>query len=420
MWLRFGVLGAGLFALAAPALATETFDACAAAAASQYEAGYEAIGLNSDAMDAAHAIAVCTTALAASPDAAPLQAWLGRAYATTGDAATAATYLEPSAVAGNALAQTLLGDMLIVGDGVPQDMVRGADLLKLAADAGFAPAEDSLGLSYDYAEGVEQNQVEAARLYRRAAEKGVARAMANLGSMYAEGLGLDRDIVAAAAWYQRAADKGDPRAQFNLGELYETGALGEVDHERAATLFRAAAGQGNAMAANALGHLTQHGSVTTPDPAAALALYRQAADQGLAQAQLNLGLLYEDGIGVPRDLALARQYYRQASESGNSDASARLGLVYLRSGEADYGKAVQFTQRAADAGNPVGLDTLGHLFEHGYGVARNPDKALDSYHQAADLGYRPAADNLARLEATLSAPLDGAGVRTYPRSKIAN
>ncbi|MBL8593028.1 MAG: sel1 repeat family protein, partial [Devosia sp.] len=149
------VLALGLGA--APAFATELFDACAAKAASPYEAGYAETGLDSGAMDTAAAIDACTAALAEDPDSATLKAWLGRAYDVSGDSAQAATYLEPAAAAGSVLAQTSFGDILIVGQGVTQDMTRGAELLRLAADAGFAPAQDSLGLSYDYGEGVGQD-----------------------------------------------------------------------------------------------------------------------------------------------------------------------------------------------------------------------------------------------------------------------
>ena len=158
--LRQTLMGGAVLALGlgtAPAFATELFDACAAKAASQYETGYAETGMDSSAIDTAAAIEACTAALAEAPESAPLKAWLGRAYDASGDSAQAVTYLEPAATAGNPLAQTLFGDILIVGQGIEQDMTRGAELLKLAADAGFAPAEDSLGLSYDYGEGVAQD-----------------------------------------------------------------------------------------------------------------------------------------------------------------------------------------------------------------------------------------------------------------------
>src|SRR5690606_41988002 len=60
---------------------------------------------------------------------------------------------------------------IFTGDGVSQDMERGAELLRRAAEVGYAPAQNSLGLSYDFGEGVSQDYVEAARWYRAAAEQ---------------------------------------------------------------------------------------------------------------------------------------------------------------------------------------------------------------------------------------------------------
>ena len=67
------VLALGLGAV--PVSASELFDACAAKAASSYEQGYAATGLDSGAIDTAAAIEACTAALAEAPDSPALKAW---------------------------------------------------------------------------------------------------------------------------------------------------------------------------------------------------------------------------------------------------------------------------------------------------------------------------------------------------------
>ena len=219
------VLNLTLLAYAAPAIAAEEhpFDACAAAAASQFETGFEAIGRDGWEIDAEAAIAACSAALEDEPDSTQLKSWLARAHLAAGDTAKAVPLFEAAAAEGNVLALAILGDMLTTGDGVPVDMERGAKLLTQGAEAGFALAQNSLGLSYDFGEGLAQDFTQAARWYRAAAEQGMSKAQSNLGLMYQEGLGVPRDYVAAAAWFELAVAQGDSSGQVNLGKLLQDG-----------------------------------------------------------------------------------------------------------------------------------------------------------------------------------------------------
>lgn len=416
-------LAAGLAALTTPGLATDAFDACARAAASQYEADYADIGRDSSKIDLPAATEACRVALDEAPTSLQLHAWLGRVYETAGDFDNALPLLEPAATGGIPLAQAIYGDLLMVGDHLPADWARGNELLQLAADAGFAPALNSLALSYDYGEGVEQSYTTALAYYRQAAIAGVPRAATNTGIMYLEGLGTDRDPVAAEAWLSRAAIAGDARGAYNLGKLYESGELADLpDYAAAVRLYQQASDAAYPLASVALGYLMQHGYGTQADPDYAARLYQYAADNGIAQAQHNLAMLYEDGIGVPQDFAQARLLYRQAADSGISDAAANLGLLYLgqRGDVVDYDKALSYTRLAADHGNPVGLNNLGYLYENGFGTPADPEQARGYYQQAAELGYKPGADNVARLAALLDPAPALPGPRLYPDSKIDN
>src|SRR5690606_4109450 len=165
--------------------------------ASRYELGYETIGRDNADIDTAAAIAACTRALKNEPNSVEVKGWLARVYYVAGETAKAVPLFEEAAAGGHVVALTLLGDMLITGDGVEVDMEEGAALLLRAAEAGYAPAQNSLGLSYDFGEGVEQNYDAATRWYRAAAEQGLPKAQSNLGLMYQEGLGAPQDYVAA-------------------------------------------------------------------------------------------------------------------------------------------------------------------------------------------------------------------------------
>lgn len=146
------VLAAALALVATPVFAQATVDECADQAASQYEPGYEAIGRDMAAMDPTVAVEACERAQADAPYSVNVKAWLGRAYVWAGQTDKAVPLFEVAASGDNVVALALYGDMLIVGDGVDQDIPRGTEMLQRAADIGFAPAQNSLGLSYDIGE----------------------------------------------------------------------------------------------------------------------------------------------------------------------------------------------------------------------------------------------------------------------------
>ena len=239
---RGAALGSVLLALSAStALAGPLFDACAAAAASQFEPGFEHIGRDLASVDSAVAVTACENALKAEPNSVQLKAWLARAYYAASDYEKAVPLFETASAAGNVVALTLLGDMLTTGDGIGKDMSRGAELLTKGAEAGFAPAQNSLGLSYDFGDGLTLVYAQAARLSRAAAEQGLSKAQSNLGLMYQQGLGVPLDYVAAAAWFERAVAAGDVSGEVNLGKLLQDGLGQAADPARAAELYRSAA-----------------------------------------------------------------------------------------------------------------------------------------------------------------------------------
>jgi len=73
------------------------------------------------------------------------------------------------------------------------------------AEAGDAQAQTYVGEIYEKALGVPADYAAAARWYRRAAEQGFARAQINLGYLYENGLGVSKDRSEALRWYRRAA-----------------------------------------------------------------------------------------------------------------------------------------------------------------------------------------------------------------------
>ena len=116
--------------------------------------------------------------------------------------------------------------------------------LREAAVQGDACAQSILGLMYAMGEGVPENNREAGKWFRLAAKQGNAQAQFNLGLMYNKGIGVPESDVEASKWFQLAADQGNAEAQFNLGFMYANGEGVPEDYVKAYSWGNLAAAQG--------------------------------------------------------------------------------------------------------------------------------------------------------------------------------
>lgn len=73
------------------------------------------------------------------------------------------------------------------------------------AQAGDAEAQTMIGELFERGMGIEPDYQAAALWYRRAADQGFSRAQVNLGNLFERGLGVPRDPIQALTWYRRAA-----------------------------------------------------------------------------------------------------------------------------------------------------------------------------------------------------------------------
>ncbi len=63
----------------------------------------------------------------------------------------------------------------------------------------------------------------------------------------------------------------------------------------------------------------------------------------------------------------------------------------------DYQKALQWYQRAADAGSAVGMYSLGYMYEIGHGVTQDYQQARQWYQKAVAAGSGAAKERLQTL-----------------------
>lgn len=87
------------------------------------------------------------------------------------------------------------------------------------AEAGDAEAQSALGGLYLIGEGVAADAARAAHWFRLAAEQGDPVARLNLGDLYARGLGVERNLVEAYFWLSLAAEQGRRWAERRRREV---------------------------------------------------------------------------------------------------------------------------------------------------------------------------------------------------------
>ena len=180
--------------------------------------------------------------------------------------------------------------------------------LRQAAGQGDASAQTNLGLMFHLGEGVSEDKQEAVKWYRMAAEQGYAEAQWLLGYTYYEGEGVAKDDREAEKWTRLAAEQEHAWAQYFLGSLHFFGEYGLLVQ----------------------GPLIEEG---TPPPkllVEAVKWFQRSAEQGIAPAQLILGGLYTLDIpGVlPKDYRQAVKWLRLAAEQGDAEAQLELGRMY--------------------------------------------------------------------------------------------
>ena len=179
--------------------------ACQDAAGSPYEPGSTRHGRPFAEIDADDAIAACENAVDMNPQPVGNRVWLARAYARAGRYADALPLLEEGVAAGNALAHTLLGTMLMTGAGVDEDPARAVELYRAVA-ADFGEAQLALGLAYEQGIGVAADRAQALYWLRLAQSFGVAEA--------------EPEIIALLADRQDAADGVDLAGFGREGPAY--------------------------------------------------------------------------------------------------------------------------------------------------------------------------------------------------------
>ena len=162
----------------------------------------------------------------------------------SGSPESRAAFVREAAVAGEAEAQALLGQMLLDGNGVAADPSAAFAWFNKAAQH-HAMALNMVGRCYDLGWGVGIDKHRAAECFRIAAARGLPEAMYNHATALALGEGVAEDKPAALALFERAAATGYAKAINHVGSFAEDGWACDRDMTKAADCYARAAEGGD-------------------------------------------------------------------------------------------------------------------------------------------------------------------------------
>jgi TPR repeat protein/transglutaminase-like putative cysteine protease len=389
----------------------------------------------------------------------------GVAAWTKNDLAQAFTHFRKAAERGVPVAQYNVGMFSYLGRGTRQDVGEALRWFLLAAGNGVPDAMNYLGNMYNEGVGVGINYERALLWYEAGAKFGDFHASANLGRLYLKGTeGARQDYAKAFLHLSHGAEMGNGRAQADLSYLYTEGKGVAKDYPLAAYWARLSLVRDDIGGWLRVGILTRHGYGVKKDGAQAVKMFEHCAEKGSNDCAFQLALAYEAGDGVKQHAGKAQTWFERAADGGNAQAqfhvaksmlagdanSAKARALLIKAARAgeekavdvleamaeqsvkakpdielleelgnirryadgsvfSYAKATPWYVKGVELGSALAMNNLADMYENGYGVEKNLDKALQLYRRSAATGYGFAFFSLGTLYK------QGLGVGANPR-----
>lgn len=163
----------------------------------------------------------------------------------SGPPAELARWLQGAAALDDAMAQAMLGQLHLEGQGVDKDAASAYGYFAAAAAQDYPMAMNMCGRCLEHGWGVAVDLPQAGAWYRRAAEHGLDWGMYNYANLLATGKGVACDQQAALHWYRQAAALGHAKSLNLVGRYYEEGIAVAADRNTAFKYYRASAEAGD-------------------------------------------------------------------------------------------------------------------------------------------------------------------------------
>lgn len=178
--------------------------------------------------------------------------------------------------------------------------------------------------------GIARDAKSAAFWYGEAAKQGDPAAMFEYALLLMRGRDVPNDKKLADDYMRRAAEGGNSSAQFNWGQILISENPGDRGLELALPFYEKSAEQGIADAQYAVAQIYSHLKSISPEKRAkARQWLERAAKAGYDTAQLDMGIWYVNGVGGDRDYDKGFEWLRIAALRGNVVAQNKLAYLYI-------------------------------------------------------------------------------------------
>lgn len=305
-----------------------------------------------------------------------------------------------------------LGTLYAEGVGCEVSAKRAIAALESAGAHGVGEAYKYLGDVYLVGELVPRDVLRALECYKSAADHGMSSAYEIMGDIFYDGRLIGCDIRTAIELYELAASESVGSAKEKAERLKrEREGLFESGIEKIKTspeegfrLIAISAGMGYIPAYRRLAECYLRGEGVKRDRRTAYYWYNTAHSEGGEGAAYDLALCHSRGIGTPFDFRLACELLKKAVSEGDGRASAELerllenkrrhmeDKLFSTAMRLLYNKkttpAKEMLEALREAGHAKGIYTLGCMYEFGVGAVTDRTLAFALYEIAYAKKFR--------------------------------
>lgn len=240
-------------------------------------------------------------------------------------------------------------------------------------------------------------------LFARSCEQGNAAGCFGSGLIYMYGANTGiPDKQKGAQYYYKACVGGDAVACANLAMAYDNGDGVKEDKAQASQLYEVACQGGDSLGCTNIGWMYANGVGVKKDYQKALAYYNMGCQLGSDLACYNLGLMSNtyNVYGMTKDKMSYVEMNYVACQQGDIIGCANLGWMYATGSsgaEKNYYNAAKYFTLACDSGHIQSCNNLGVLYDGGFGVRQDKNRAIELFGLACDYGIQSGCQNYALM-----------------------
>lgn len=309
-----------------------------------------------------------------------------------------------------------LADCYREGKGVKKDFSRCMELYQKSESRNDPYGITMIGHSYFDGISNEVNFDEAIEYYQKASRLNSLEAIDSLYDAYCEKYDENIANIKYIDFLRILANEENPLAMVRLFDTYTEDEIAPKDENTALYYLNRSVDMNCPRAITTLAMACFRGDILNlgKDEQKARELIENAAKLNDEWALNFLAHSYNYGTdGYPQDVIKAKEYYERCIEIGElfySDSLCELGLELCDSRNEffDLERGINLLTEVAEHDEAVSANYLGHIYEDGFMLPQNINKAIKYYKIAAEQDHPKAQYNLGRLliDGLFGAPKD--------------